>query len=256
MSTKKVLILVEGKKTEPAIVGTGKVGSAGCFDFFQLNNYETVVYETSIYEIVDKIKEVGADNFDLVAYLVAEKGLIISPQIIGPPRNAFSSVYLIFDYDPHYQKFSQKSIRFLAKFFNNETTNGKLYINYPMVESFFHITKNHNYLKQMVSTNTKTLSSYKQLVNDETIFKRRNNLTNADLKKIIVNNYNKAKTITRARGSYIKQSRLLMSQQIKQILCKKIFVLSSIPLLYLDYNFDLVLKKYDIKRGAGGMLFP
>ncbi len=59
-------------------------------------------------------------------------------------RDDFSEIYLIFDYENHDPLSNLSELKDLIDFFNNETEPGKLYINYPMVESLkdFHNSKN------------------------------------------------------------------------------------------------------------------
>lgn len=44
---------------------------------------------------------------------------------------------LAFDFDPLYHLYDPEKIRGLQRYFSDETKNGLLYINYPMVESLF-----------------------------------------------------------------------------------------------------------------------
>ena len=45
----------------------------------------------------------------------------------------------MFDFDPHDPQYSDAKIRKMMTFFSESTTMGKLYINYPMVEAFYHL---------------------------------------------------------------------------------------------------------------------
>lgn len=51
----------------------------------------------------------------------------------------FSEIYLIFDYDFHNKSISleqwNNNLKEMLEYFNDETRNGKMYVNYPMVES-------------------------------------------------------------------------------------------------------------------------
>lgn len=53
-------------------------------------------------------------------------------------RKNIDEIYLFFDYDGHDHCASDEQINEMLEFFNNENENGKLYINYPMVESLFY----------------------------------------------------------------------------------------------------------------------
>lgn len=246
MPNKKVLFLVEGKRTEPSIIGDGN-GHIGCFNLSSYMDYQVIVFGTAIYELKDVITDIGVDAFDLISYLVNEKGLAVDIPDGTPLRNAFSAIYLIFDYDPHYQKFSTRDIEFLVDFFNNETENGKIFVNYPMVESMFHIKKDSDdFASSKICTDKKVLSSYKDIVQKETIFKRRNHIDDDNRRNITICHYNKAKNITQSKTQNIEQREILSVQNKMLQKNNEIFILSSIPLLILEYNFDKVIKQLDL----------
>ncbi|EPF5500576.1 hypothetical protein ACSS8S_004370, partial [Yersinia enterocolitica] len=58
-----------------------------------------------------------------------------NPELESYDRDSFSQLFLFFDYDGHSPSASDKKIRELLEFFNEETDKGKLFISYPMVES-------------------------------------------------------------------------------------------------------------------------
>ena len=53
-------------------------------------------------------------------------------------KGGFSEIYLIFDFEFQASQYDDKKIKAMLSFFDNETEHGKLYINYPMIESFKH----------------------------------------------------------------------------------------------------------------------
>lgn len=135
--TKKVLLIVEGKKTEPTFFKyLNKLFFNSKFTIYSL--------ETNIYSLYTKLKmyDFNANIADLLIELHPDKEDIL--------KQDFAYTYLIFDCDPHHHKNEDnrsikdiilgnfKKLRELASYFNNETdpTVGKLYINYPMMESY------------------------------------------------------------------------------------------------------------------------
>ena len=122
-----------------------------------------VSFASSIYELYDSYKNGEYD--DLVSYLRYEKGLKIPDNVLS--KNAFAAVYLIFDYDPQYQKYSDEKIKDLLNTFNNETELGKLYINYPMVEAYYHLERlpDDKFNAITISLNGLSGKVYKKLVN-------------------------------------------------------------------------------------------
>ena len=53
--------------------------------------------------------------------------------------DSYSDILLIFDLDPHDSGFTPEKIIGMANYFVESSDMGKLYINYPMVEAFYHM---------------------------------------------------------------------------------------------------------------------
>lgn len=129
----KTLFICEGAKTEK------KFCNLIIDKYFIKNNKEKeyVAFGTNIYglydemsqdqglDVVELIKEKAKQKKDMYNYSKLEKG-------------GFSEIYLIFDFDFQAPQYDDKKIKAMLDFFDNETEHGKLYINYPMIESFKH----------------------------------------------------------------------------------------------------------------------
>jgi hypothetical protein len=81
----------------------------------------------------------------------------------------YSEILLIFDFEPQDPDFTEDRIREMAGFFIESTEMGKLYINYPMAESFYHMksipdTDYDTYIATMDELKSK---QYKARVNKE-----------------------------------------------------------------------------------------
>lgn len=100
-------------------------------------------------------------------------------------------------YDRHNKK---NNISLKAKEFeyNDETSRlGKIYINYPMIESYYHLEKlpDPNYNDRTISLENLNGTTYKKLVNTTSCIKK-NKFNEVDISYVIMHNYNKAKYIT------------------------------------------------------------
>lgn len=231
---KKILLIVEGEKTEVDILGNSKKGLLSIIE----SDYEIVTFKNPIYELYDAY--IHGEYDDLVSYLRCEKGLQIDDDILS--KEAFSAIYLVFDFEAHYHKYSDKKIKDLLRVFNDETENGKLYINYPMVEAYYHLERkpDDKYNDRMVNLTNLTGKKYKTLVHTTTCFKT-NNFTKKDICFIIMQNYNKAQLICDFKEKEINHMKILNEQLKLKNKCNKIYVLSTFPFLLLDYNFDYVM---------------
>lgn len=111
----------------------------------------------------------------------------------------FTDVYLVFDMDPHHQKYSGELLAKAMEFFDDSTQNGKLYLNYPMLESYKHLREHDDcsYLQRTVKVDRKALGMYKEAVGDECHrdFKQLEKYTEATFAEITKMNLRKARLI-------------------------------------------------------------
>lgn len=231
----KILLIVEGEYTEPKILGSeshGLLSLVGC-------DYEIVPFSNPIYELYEAYENGEYD--DLVSYLRIEKGLKLDDEVLS--RNAFSAIYLVFDYEPQYQKYSDDKIKKLLELFNNETELGKLYINYPMVEAYYDLESlpDQSYNEKTIELAGLTGKKYKKQVNATTCLKK-NHITKRELCYIIMQNYNKAQCITNDKSRDINHLNILKSQLKLKHENNRIYVLSTFPLLVVDYNFEKTME--------------
>ena len=98
------------------------------------------IYGTNIYMLYkDIVKEYGTewlknkDDIDL-PFVISKK---ITPSNIQYKED-FSDIFLVFDYERHDPGFSEDRIVDMQNYFYDSTDVGKLYINYPMLESYQH----------------------------------------------------------------------------------------------------------------------
>ena len=100
-------------------------------------------YNSNIYSLYTKLMEHDAlngafevDTVSVLKEILLEKG---DETLKGIREDEVSEIYLFFDYDfqEKARTFEENNKRLseMLKFFTDETANGKLYINYPMVES-------------------------------------------------------------------------------------------------------------------------
>lgn len=230
MNRKSILLVVEGKATEPRILGNTTHGLLSLIG----PNYNIHPFANSIYELYEAYRDGEYDN--LVSFLRAEKGLELPPKVLS--REAFSAIYLIFDYEPHHQKYSDDVIKDLLNVFDNETDLGKLYINYPMVEAYYdlHELPDYEFFERCVNLDGFSGKDYKRSINTSTCLKK-NCITPKDLAFIIWHHYVKAKKITSCKREI--DYRLLLDHQLAQKADRNsIYTLSTFPLLAVDYNPD------------------
>ena len=157
----KVLVLVEGEKTDVKLMDH-------LFNIYGIEKSHTIVsYNTNIYTLYNEMfAEDSPESIDLLQLLKsrekdAQRKLIFDEH--------YSDILLIFDLDPHDPLFSEKKIRDMSKYFVESSDMGKLYINYPMVEAFYHMESipDQNYNSRYATMDELKAKQYKQRVNSE-----------------------------------------------------------------------------------------
>lgn len=96
--------------------------------------------ELNIYMLWDIMRK---EDFDVdIIEIIKERILDLRGEEKNYDRNEFSEVYLFFDLDAHQQNLprdieisQEEVVKCMLDTFDNETENGKLYINYPMCEA-------------------------------------------------------------------------------------------------------------------------
>ena len=81
----------------------------------------------------------------------------------------YTDILLIFDLDPQDSLFTDEKIIRMQQYFCESSDMGKLYINYPMVESFYHMTSipDPQYFERTASLYELKNKTYKTRVNRE-----------------------------------------------------------------------------------------
>ena len=158
---RKILVLVEGAKTDVALMER-------LFSIYQIDfKYEIVSYCTNIYTLYKEMFEDNdPDDMDLLQLLKSREPDLVKKTLFD---ESYSDILLIFNLDPHDFGFTPEKIRHIAKYFVESSDVGKLYINYPMVEAFYHMTSipDLNFNTYNATLNELSAGTYKARVSRE-----------------------------------------------------------------------------------------
>ena len=134
------------------------------------------IFGTNIYQLYQKIQEQYGEKWDdpsndVDLPFVLNKYDSQRFESIGRKRN-YKNIFLIFDYEAQDPNFSINKIQRLQEYFSDVTNNGQLYINYPMVESYFDIEINNDlqFLNKFLNKIV-TGKEYKAIVNNNKLYK-------------------------------------------------------------------------------------
>ncbi len=159
--TSKILVLVEGAKTDLRVL-------YHLLHIYGIDkNHEVVSYNTNIYVLYKQMfDDKDPASMDLLQLLKEKERDPEKKKIFNVH---YSDIILVFDSEPQDSQFSSKKILEMMQYFTESSDMGKLYLNYPMVEAFYHMKSipDKNYNDYIVSLNELTEGTYKQRVNKE-----------------------------------------------------------------------------------------
>lgn len=235
----KILMLVEGARTDVRLMDK-------LLDMYGISDdHELVSYNTNIYELYGQMFASGdPDSIDLLQLLKERESDETKKKLFD---ERYSDILLVFDLDPQDQLFSEDKIIEMARYFNESTDKGKLYINYPMVESFYHMKSipDTDYMSYTVSMDELRQGSYKQRVNKE----NRNHdyskfaVTREECNTVIKQNIEKAYSIIGQEFDYIAapDNDAVLISQLKELSSNgKVFVLCTCDFYIVDYNPNFI----------------
>lgn len=262
-----ILFVFEGANREPEIFESIE---ATFFDTPRDGNRIVYSYNTNIYGLYAHMQRLGS-GADIVDCIQARTG---NPEaeIMRYRSEDFAETYLFFDYDFHHHATGQpldideniRKVREMAGYFDDETGNGKLYVNYPMIESL-------NYTRNLPDTrycgysvNVENSKQFKKLSSNFSAYGNYNHLSvsrnGRDAVKrlwghLIIQNV--------VKGVYIGSGTMAMREhgsrtdtlalhdaQIRKYGKEEVGILNSFPLFLYDYfkRPVLSLKSADVRK--------
>lgn len=231
---RRILCICEGEKNEPLLFRNIHK------TFFDISSNEILIcsYGNDIYELFDALKD---DEFlDIVEVLKEVTQVEYTKNLLeNITRESISDVYLFFDLEFNDPKFSTQKLNKMLTLFNEETEQGKLYINYPMLEALRHLNDPRVYNSLTLQTTSCIGKIYKQKSAGEGHPKYNDyrKLSKNCWDEIIFANSEKARLIVNRylNKNSIAQLDILTAQENKIKDAGEIYILSSIPLFIKEY---------------------
>ncbi|MEG0835655.1 MAG: hypothetical protein RR413_09460 [Christensenellaceae bacterium] len=129
---RRILICAEGERTDVKLL-------EHLLTVFQIDvRYEIIPYCTNIYVLYNAMFADGhPEDMDFLQVLKEHEPC---PETKALFDEKYSDILLVFDMDPQDPLFTPESLQQITAYFNESTDMGQLYINYPMVESFYHMS--------------------------------------------------------------------------------------------------------------------
>jgi|GEM_PF-1252986 len=248
---KRVLILFEGKTDQRYFTSIESMGTFS--SLLKQGDYTPMLLKTSIYELYGPLIE-NREYDSLPAYLW-RKGLLECLKDTRP-QDMFSLIYLVFDFDPLYHLYAPEKILALREHFSDETKEGLLYINYPMVESILDVEKTQDgyRVKRQRPLELCSSDSYKSIVRKETPLRSPSGhpyrfLPAKEFAKVSYASLFRYREITGTKGPWVfSDGKTLLQKEIAARDSGLVLPLSCLPFMALDYNAEEAIKEWDAAK--------
>lgn len=237
MKSRNILIVVEGKVSEVKVFN-----KIGALFFDKKTKLQFFTYQSNIYSLYQQIKKYKefTSTIDILKEIAQDEE---SKKFLNIK---FSEIYLVFDFDPQEPAYSDKKIKRLTSLFNDEMEFGKLYINYPMMESF----RDHNnfnlneYISSKINLKGLTSDKYKSYILKQRYNKNIDNFTAKHFKKLaklniiktnnILNNVSKMPDFSSYHN--VCNQKLILEKQIEmKNSIGSVYVLNTCMMFIVDY---------------------
>lgn len=243
MSSRQILFITERRKDEPRYLN--RMFSI----LFDTKPENIFYYEANIHQMMINTPPEDYLRGDLdTAQILREDARRRNKTF---PDGEFSDIFLIFDMDPHDQMYDGgEHLKHASMIFTESSEYGKLFINYPMMQSYKHIGSDEEYLNKVVFL--EDIKRYKDVVDSEclTNLKHLSNYNEDTFVHIIALNLRKAISITNSNDeetldephNNLNLTEILSIQIEKFDKESSIFVLNTSTLIPLELSNDLLKK--------------
>lgn len=240
MSRKSILLIVEGAKQEKALF-------RALLACYRLDlEYKIYSYGTNIYELYEKVFSDGIQDELSLLGVLKERAAAGDRWLFDQD---YSDILLVFDYDPQDDRFSPERLEAMQGYFNESTDNGKLYVNYPMVEACKHFLKlpDAEFINRMVTLDD--VPRYKQIVGNVTGYQSyERDFTRPAVDMLIAETAAKAQMLSRHESGPeherccddIDHAAILRVQNESLRSRQEIWVLGTCLLFIPDYSTELI----------------
>lgn len=246
-----ILFVFEGEEREPQLYR-----SLEKLFFPKETNAIVCSFGNNIYELYKQITLLG-EGADIVSVLREQlEGSEENPLKDITTSSAFAEIYLFFDYDLYHRLPLDEINRRLGEMlvlFDDETTNGKLYINYPMIESIRYTKELPDADYYLYTIPKNECGGFKRIAHDFSAYGSLDFLTDTRERRIEATkqhwqhmkdmNVCKANYICRGTNAYPKQKSDIAQQNIFEAQFQKyvntdectVAILNAFPIFLYDY---------------------
>lgn len=200
MSKKDLLFITEGESDEPDFI---KKFLKICIPNVEYNIYPyTTTIHTLAKSIFNKKGEIDED-LDIKKVLKEQEKDLMKKRIL---QKDYTDIILIFDFEPHCDSPEFDKVEKMIEYFNDSSNMGKLYINYPMMQSYKHFKSLPDVEFKDRRIETMDASKYKIIVHNESKYKKLKDYNFPTCMKIIGYHLMKANYIISSRYNLMNKA--------------------------------------------------
>ena len=236
MADRKILFICEGESDEPDFLKRLMSRSYSSFA------YEVYSYRTTIHTLASILRESYSDFADGDTDI----RLILREQEPDPGKKAilserYTDIILAFDFEPHHDHPDFDTVRQMLAYYRDSTDMGRLYINYPMMQSYkhFHSLPDPGFLDREADP-----IGYKELVGIESSFTDLSRYSYRTFASIALHNLRKAwhllgrESVLPSHEDYgsIEWTGIFDIERKKFSSSRRVYVLNTLIFSMIDYN--------------------
>lgn len=166
MNKRNLLFITEGEIDEPRFI---KKFFKKCLPNVEYNIYPyTTTIHTLAKAIFNKIDRIDED-LDIKKVLKEQEKDLVKRHLL---EKDYTDIILVFDFEPHCDSPEFDKVGKMIQYFNDSSDMGKLYINYPMMQSYKHLKNLPDTDFKNRKINTIDVSNYKKIVDKESKYKK------------------------------------------------------------------------------------
>jgi len=242
---KKILFIVEGPNDEPEFIKK-------CMDIcYPYEKYNYAICEKNIHMLIEELKDKKGnidENLNIQKVLQEKESDVEKIKIL---KDKYTDIILVFDLDPQNNQTEYENIKLLLKYFNDSTENGKLFINYPMMQSYKHLKK-YETIENFCQKKFEVLdcSKYKKYVGKNSDYKQLRDydfmtilhLLKFNITKINFLLHNRIEVMTAEEIERLKQVDIF-EKELEFVNNGEVSVLNTVIVFLVDYKPQEMIRK-------------
>lgn len=234
MPNNKILFIVEGENDEVSFIRKMLSICRPSVD------YEFYSYKCNIHVLAqvlyNEYPDFDSDEIDIQLVLKSKEDNKGKKDLLS---QRFRDIFLVFDFDPQHDHTHFDTILRMLQYFDDSSDHGKLFINYPMMQSYKHFSVLPDDSFETRSVSIADCLRYKQLVGEVSLFTDINAYTYKTFISLLVHHIRKANFILTGQyclpnyeeyltwnsaGIYEIQYKSLLEKEIVYVLNTSIFI--------------------------------